>query len=126
MLLRGCVDRDPLTMLYELLDSHSIVKNANPAVNFEDKYILKFYKRIKSYAGRVEGELTLNIPRDLRPLVSKIESLINYLYIWFKKQNPYLSALYFWHSLVELDSFLILKYLIWNSENLVYFKPEIL
>lgn len=90
MLLRGCVDRDPLTMLYELLDSHSIVKNANPAVNFEDKYILKFYKRIKSYAGRVEGELTLNIPRDLRPLVSKIESLINCLtlYIWFKEQNP--------------------------------------
>ncbi len=68
MLLKGCVDRDPLQMLYELLESHSIVKNADPANNFEDKYILRFYKRIKSYAGRVEGELTLNIPRDLRPL----------------------------------------------------------
>ena len=68
MLLKGCVDRDPLQMLYELLDSHPIVKNANPQVNFEDKYILQFYKRIKSYAGRVEGELTINIPRDLRPL----------------------------------------------------------
>ena len=56
-------------MLYELLDSHPIVRNADPTVNFEDKYILKFYKRIKSYAGRVDGELTLNIPRDLRPLV---------------------------------------------------------
>lgn len=55
-------------MLYELLDSHPVVKNADPSVNFEDKYILRFYKRIKSYAGRVEGELTLNIPRDLRPL----------------------------------------------------------
>lgn len=68
MLLRGCVDRDPLQMLYELLESHPIVKNADPATNFEDKYILRFYQRIKSYAGRVEGELTLNIPRELRPL----------------------------------------------------------
>ena len=68
MLLRGCVDRDPLQMLYELLDSHSIVKNADPVKNFEDKYILQFYKRIKAYAGRVEGELTLRIPQDLRPL----------------------------------------------------------
>ena len=68
MLLRGCVDRDPLQMLYELLDSHSIVKNADPEKNFEDKYILQFYKRIKAYAGRVEGELTLRIPQDLRPL----------------------------------------------------------
>ena len=94
MLLRGCVDRDPLTMLYELLDSHSIVKNANPAVNFEDKYILKFYKRIKSYAGRVEGELTLNIPRDLRPLVSKIESPINYLFDSENKPLIYLHLIF--------------------------------
>ena len=76
MLLRGCVDRDPLTMLYELLDSHPIVKNANPTVNFEDKYILKFFKRIKSYAGRVQGELTLNIPRDLRPLVNFLCTMV--------------------------------------------------
>ena len=68
MLLKGCVDRDPLQMLYELLDSHAVVKNADPAKNFEDKYILRFYKRIKSLSGRVEGELTLNIPRDLRAL----------------------------------------------------------
>ena len=46
MLLKGCVDRDPLQMLYELLDSHAVVKNADPAKNFEDKYILRFYKRI--------------------------------------------------------------------------------
>ena len=68
MLLRGFVDRDPLQMLYELLDSHSIVQNADPEKHFEDKYILAFYKRIKAYAGRVEGELTLKIPQDLRPL----------------------------------------------------------
>ena len=68
MLLKGCVDRDPLQMLYELLDSHNVVKNADPSKNFEDKYIIRFYKRIKSLAGRVEGELTLNIPRDIRTL----------------------------------------------------------
>jgi hypothetical protein len=55
-------------MLYDLLKQQPVVQNANPDINFEDKYIVRFWKLIKSYSGNVEGELTINIPRDLRAL----------------------------------------------------------
>ena len=39
---------------------------------------------------------------------------------------PYLSALDFWHSIVELDIFPCLKYLVWNSVSVVHFKLDII
>ncbi len=58
MLTKGCVDRDPMQMLYELLRDQPIVQNADPDKNFEDKYIVKFWKRIQTFAGKVEGEVS--------------------------------------------------------------------
>ena len=47
-----------MQMLYELLRDQPIVQNAEPEKNFEDKYIVRFWKLIQSFAGKVEGEVS--------------------------------------------------------------------
>ena len=72
-MLRGVMDRDPIQMLYDYLNENPIVQKSVQAVgtseeNFEDKYIKNFYKTIESHAGKVEGELELRLPTELRAL----------------------------------------------------------
>ena len=60
-------------MLHSFLKSSRVVMKAvkkagTPESNFEDKYIKGFYKLVESHAGKVEGELDIRLPTDLREL----------------------------------------------------------
>ena len=72
-MLKGLMDQDPIQMLHSFLKSSRTVMRSvrvvgTPEAGFEDKYIKKFYKLVESYAGKVEGELDIKLPTDLRPL----------------------------------------------------------
>ena len=72
-MLKGLMDQDPIQMLHAFLkSSRTIMRSVRTAgtneAGFEDKYIKKFYKLVESYAGKVEGELDIKLPTDLRAL----------------------------------------------------------
>ena len=75
-ILKGLINRDPIQMLYDYMKNNAIVQKSVQAAgggggdqeNFEDKYIRKFFRTVESHAGRVEGELELRLPTDLRAL----------------------------------------------------------
>ena len=72
-ILRGIMNKDPIQMLYSFLNENTIVQRSvkavgTPEANFEDKYIKEFYKLVESHAGKVEGELKIELPTDLRDL----------------------------------------------------------
>ena len=72
-MLKGLMDQDPIQMLHTFLKSsrtvmRSVRVTGTPEAGFEDKYIKKFYKLVESYAGKVEGELDIKLPTDLRAL----------------------------------------------------------
>ena len=72
-MLKGLMDQDPIQMLHSFLkSSRTVMKSVKvvgtPEASFEDKYIKKFYKLVESYAGKVEGELDIKLPTDLRAL----------------------------------------------------------
>ena len=72
-MLKGLMDKDPIQMLHSFLrSSRTVMKSIKSAgtenAGFEDKYIKRFYKLVESYAGKVEGELDIKLPTDLRAL----------------------------------------------------------
>jgi hypothetical protein len=72
-MLKGLMDQDPIQMLHAFLKSSPTIMRSvevvgTPKASFEDKYIKKFYKLVESYAGKIEGELDIKLPTDLRAL----------------------------------------------------------